>query len=54
MVTGRSLTYGRALAIIRAEEYLDAVSYDVFTNPSIFNDGKMIKFLYTCNLLALF
>ena len=27
MVTGRRLRYGRALAIIQAEEYLDAVSY---------------------------
>ena len=26
MVTGRRLRYGRALAIIQAEEYLDAVS----------------------------
>ena len=27
MVTGRRLRYGRALAIIQAEEYLDAVTY---------------------------
>ena len=26
MVTGRKLRYGRALSIIQAEEYLDAVS----------------------------
>ena len=44
LVTGRRLKYGRALAIIRTEEYLDAVSNHYIHIDFLFS----IKYL-SCN-----
>ena len=42
LVTGRRLKYGRALAIIRTEEYLDAVSNHYIHIEFNFHDTSVL------------
>ena len=45
MITGRDLTYGRALAIVNTEEYLDAVGDKIAIRTALRSNKEGVKIL---------